>query len=202
MGEIMNEEDYLENASIFAAHIVVALDCLEEARAMNRIFSQEKYQSHLKTAPNFFKTAYHAMLYRFQMEVALLFEENSNVISFLQFKNQLAQDHIIGKEQIEKFKSAYKDSKAVLGDISKKRNKYLAHLDKQYFNAPGPFIYYDMVDFDKLESLLRCMLYICNYVIMMSTKKGIARIQTTRNGDDFVKLFGYLTKDEEKEDRL
>lgn len=72
--------EYVKDASIFAQHIIIALDCLEEARAMQSIFSQEKYESQYKIAPHFYSTTYHALLFQCQMEIAKLFDEGGRCV--------------------------------------------------------------------------------------------------------------------------
>ena len=183
--------EYAKDASIFAQHIIIALDCLEEARAMQSIFWQEKYESQYKIAPHFYSTAYHALLFRCQVEIAKLFDENS--YRFAQFKNDLCRAKEIELSDCEEYtlreKIADKDLKA----IRNRRNKVLAHSDKEYFNNPKELFDNEPVNLETIKPLLLTMLKICNRVIFNSSEYGPANLYSTYNGDDFVKLFGVKT---------
>lgn len=96
----LTEESTYQDACIFAQHIVIAIDCLDQSRAMDKIFSDPEFSSRYKDAPHFFRTAYHAMRFRFEIEVDKLFDPKSK--SFGSFKNRLIQNNMKKNSILEK----------------------------------------------------------------------------------------------------
>ena len=185
----------VKDALIFAQHIIIALDCLEEARAMQSIFSQEKYESQYKIAPHFYSTAYHAMLFQCQMEIAKLFDEGGHgaPYTFDRFKNKLCKSNEIGPSYIENYKLKKRIADKDLQAIKSRRNGYLAHSDEKYFDKPQILFSNEPVNSEAIKSLLLAMLTICNRVIFNSADYGPVHLYSTYNGDDFVKIFGCKT---------
>lgn len=191
-------DEYAERASMFAQRIVVALDCLEEARAMQKIFVQEKFRTQYQTAPHFYLTAYFAMLFRFQVDVAKLFDNKTGTYSFECFKNELARAGKIKTQDAYEFKHKKDIADDDLTELRKRRNTFFAHTDKKYFNDPQCVFRNHPVSFDNIKQLLQIMLKICNQVIWDSSQHGSPCLYSTYNGDDFVKLFGYTTQSEKE----
>jgi len=75
----LTKESVYQDARIFAQHIVIAIDCLDQSRAMVKIFCDPKFSSRYKDAPHFFRTAYHAMRFRFEIEIDKLFDTKSKL---------------------------------------------------------------------------------------------------------------------------
>lgn len=189
----MNDK-FFDYANIFAQHIIKALDCLHEYNAMNTVFEQEENLKQFNIAPHFFLTAYHAMLFRFEIEVCKLFDENS--YSFNNFKNSLIKNNIIQKNEVEKYVVAYNVARNDIKEILNKRNKLNAHSDKDVFLTPDIYAEEHSYKSSNVNRLLYEMLWICNLTIQRQTTDGIPQIKGTDNGDDFLKLFGYETEAE------
>ena len=85
----MKETAY-QDACIFAQHIVVAVDCMDQSRAMNKMFCNPSFSANYRIAPHFFRTAYHALRFRFEIEVSKLFDQKGK--SFDSFKNDLVRN--------------------------------------------------------------------------------------------------------------
>lgn len=191
---------YLEDAYIFAQHIVIALDCLGECKAMNRIFTGE-HKHEYKKAPHFYRTAHQAMIYRFQMEVAKLFDDDNKAKTFDEYKNLLFKNNVLSSSLSAEYKTLKKQADASLCEIKNLRNKILAHSDKEFFNTHDTFAEQHQYDIDAIEKLLKNMLCICNHVILKFTKEAPAPLFSVYNNDDFVKLFGYTTEAERELER-
>lgn len=184
------------DACIFAQHIVIALDCLDECRAMNKIFTSSQHKDQYRVARHFYRTAYHAMRYRFHMEVAKLFDSHRDSEKFDHFKNRVYRAGLIDITDKSKYSELKGNAQKDIEVIKDRRNKIYAHSDKSVFNEPDQYLDEHPFDEEVIETLLHTMLYICNKVIIHLTKDIPAQLFSTNNGDDFVKLFGYETKSE------
>jgi len=184
--------DLFADARIFAQHIVIALDCINECKAMNQIFGEEKLTDLYKTAPVFFKTAYQAMRFRYQIETVTLFDNKG--CNFDEFKNSVSKKKLISPQYIEHYRQCRKIAEGELNNLHSRRNKVLAHSDREFFSTPDIFIEENPVDVQKIKALLLSMLKICNAVILHCTENGSAQLHSTAFGDDFVKLIGRKTE--------
>lgn len=194
----MTEESTYQDACIFAQHIVIAIDCLDQSRAMDKIFSDPEFSSRYKDAPHFFRTAYHAMRFRFEIEVDKLFDPKSK--SFGSFKNRLIQNNMFSGEAAIAYKNAKQGAQKDLKQIHMRRNKIQAHSDVEAFNNPDVFSDEHPFCWDTVRKLLICMLNICNQVIFTYTKEGLSQPYGIGNSDDFVRLSGCET-DFDKQNR-
>lgn len=191
-------DQYMDDARMFAQHIVVALDCLSQVQAMDQIFGQKKHQVDYRKAPHFYRTAYHAMLYRFQMEVIKLFDKDGDSYTFPEFKNILYKNGLLTHQMGDDYEMCHKIAKKDIGAIRTRRNKDLAHPDKEWFNRPEQLYNENPLNFDRIDKLLQVMLLICDKILLQNSEYGPAQLYSTYNGDDFVKLFGYETRDEKE----
>lgn len=184
-------EQLLSDANIFAQHIVIAVDCLDQTRAMDKIFSSPEHSIQYKVAPYFYRTAFHAMRFRLEIEVAKLLDQHGK--SFDSFKNHLSRNGLIAAADLEKYNECLHKAQRDLRSIKNRRNKIHAHSDADYFNAPDIFSEEHPVNWNCVRELLLIMLHICNGVILRLTQEGIAPLRGIGNSDDFVRLFGYET---------
>ena len=187
----MNEH-LLSDADIFAQHIVIAIDCLDQSRAMDRIFRDPKHSGNFKDAPHFYRTAFWAMKYRFEIEVYKLFDKKGK--SFDNFKNLLTQNGLLSSSNAQLYKKRRSDAQCDLTAINNRRNKIRAHSDSEYFNNPSCLEDQNPIDYDCIRELLMIMLSICNGVILRLTDDVPANLHGIGNSDDFVRLFGYETE--------
>ncbi len=194
----LTKESVYQDARIFAQHIVIAIDCLDQSRAMVKIFCDPKFSSRYKDASHFFRTAYHAMRFRFEIEIDKLFDTKSK--SFDSFKNHLIQNNMLSNEAAIAYKNAKREAKRDLKQIHTRRNKIQAHSDAKTFNDPDVFSEEHPFCEDNVRKLLICMLNICNRIIFTYTEIGIAQLYGLGNSDDFVRLFGCET-DFDKQNR-
>lgn len=196
----MTKEVAFQNAHIFAQHIVIAIDCMDQSCAMDKIFRDPRFSSKYKIAPYFFRTTYHALRFRFEIEVSKLFDQKSK--SFDSFKNGLVHDKLISAKET----MAYKDAKQIAhGDLSQirtRRNKIHAHSDSEVFDNPDIFSDEHPFCWENVRKLLICMLEICNLVIFKYTEEGIAQTYGIGNSDDFTRLFGCETEFEKHYNKL
>lgn len=187
--------ELLLEAHILADHIVNAMDCIGQVEAMHLIFSMEQHKDFYKKAPHFFLTARNAMVYRFQLEVAKLFDTDSDTIAFPPFKDAIARGKHIGKNFLTRYKTLYKQTKSSINNIQLRRNKMLAHAN---YNASHDILSFQKelpFDLDQMKELLLTMLEICNKVIQKYTN-GAIELHAYFGNDDFVRLFGYETEAE------
>lgn len=189
-------EKLFDDACIFAQHIVAALDCLGECRAMNQIFTSPQHKDQYPVARHFYRTAYFAMRFRFHMEVAKLFDSDSHSESFPNFKNRAYHAGLIDATDKSKYSELKGNAQKDIDVIEERRNKIYAHSDKCVFNEPDQYLDEHPFDDKTIETLLYTMLFICNKVIIHLTKDIPARLFSADNNDDFIKLFGYETKSE------
>lgn len=185
-------EQLMVDADIFAQHIVIAVDCLDQTRAMDKIFSNPEYSAQYRVAPHFYRTAFHAMRYRLEMEIDKLFDQKSK--SFDSFKNNLSRNKLIADPEAEKYKECKHKAQGDLRAISDRRNKIHAHSDAGCFNNPDTFAEEHPVNWDCVRELLLIMLHICNGVILHLAQEGPAPLRGIGNSDDFIRLFGYETE--------
>lgn len=193
--EITKEATYKE-AHIFAQRIVIAINCMDQSCAMDRVFSDPQFSPKYKIAPHFFRTAYHALRYRFEIEVNKLFEQKSK--SFDNFKNQLSQISLIRSVDEEAYKRAKQIAKKDLEEIRIRRNKIHAHSDAETFCDPDIFSKQHPICMDVIRALLISMLNICNWVILCDTSTTLPQLYDFGNSDDFVRLFGCKTESEKQ----
>lgn len=195
----MTKKVAFQNAHIFAQHIVTAIDCMDQSCAMDKIFRNPRFSSKYKIAPYFFRTTYHALRFRFEIEVSKLFDQKSK--SFDSFKNGLVHDSLISAKET----TAYKDAKQIacgdLKQIRTRRNKIHAHSDSGVFDNPDIFSDEHLFCWENVRKLLICMLEICNWVILKYTEEGTAQIYGIGNSDDFIRLFGCETEFEKQVDK-
>lgn len=205
----LTKTQLLSESRIFAQHIVIAIDCLDQSCAMDKIFTDSKHAAEFKAAPYFYRTAYHAMRFRFELEVNKLFDQESR--SFDSFKNDLSNyeknsqqeaasftnglssGKRILQQKAVSFKLAYKLAENDINVIRNRRNKIHAHSDANCFNDPDLFSEAHPFNRENIRKLLLSMLDLCNAVILCYTEEGIAQLHGIGNSDDFVKLFGYET---------
>lgn len=187
----LTKTQLLSDSRIFAQHIVIAIDCLDQSCAMDKIFTDPKHAAEFKAAPHFYRTAYHAMRFRFELEVNKLFDQESR--SFDSFKNDLSNYEKNFQQEAASFKLAYKLAENDINVIRNRRNKIHAHSDADCFNDPDLFSEAHPFNQKNIRKLLLSMLGLCNAVILCYTEEGIAQLHGIGNSDDFVKLFGYET---------
>lgn len=196
--ELSTESLYAE-ANIFAQHIVIAIDCLDQSHAMSKIFCDPRFSSRSKDAPHFFWTAYNAMRFRFEIEVNKLFDQNKKSKSFDLFKDFLAQNNIVSPDYLAAYKNAKRAAKKDIDQIHVRRNQIHAHTDIKTFYNPDTFSEEHPFHGESIRKLLICMLNLCNMVIFNHTKVGAAQLYGISNSDDFVKLFGCETESDKRD---
>lgn len=186
--------ELLAETFLFGTNIVIALDCYHEAQAMDSILSDKQHGDLYKKAPHFFLTAHQAMLYRFNMEVAKMFEENGKVKNWFEYKNTIIRGNFLAKNSFSAFQTNFAKANASINAISKRRNKFLAHSDRDTWNNSKAVIEENPVDYQAVEALLYSMLEICNKIQMRYDEGGPVHLFSDGNSDDFVRLVGMRTK--------
>lgn len=196
----LTKEIACQDARIFAQHIVIAVDCMDQSSAMDRIFRDSRFSSTYRVAPHFFRTTYHALRFRFEVEVSKLFDQNGK--SFDSFKNDLIHNNIIPAKETTAYKNARQVAQKDLSQIHKRRNKIHAHSDSEVFGNPDVFSEENPFCWDNIRKLLIHMLYICNLTIFKYTEAGVAQTYGISNSDDFVRLFDCKTAFEKQCDKI
>ncbi len=188
----MQGEVAYQDAHIFAQHIVIAIECMNQSCAMDRVFSDPECSSSYKIAPRFFRTTYHALRFRFEIEVSKLFDQKGK--SFDSFKNELTQNNLLRLDFAEAYKNAKQTAQKDIEQIRVRRNKIHAHSDIETFRNPDIFSEEHPFDWESIRKLLFSMLNICNWIILTQTKAEIPQLYGADNSDDFVRLFGCETE--------
>lgn len=185
------EKLYIE-AQIYAEHIINALDCIGEVQAMHQVFKNGQHEDILKTAPHYFITARQAMVYRYQIEVAKLFDSRRDSLDFSRFMKSINSGNYIPQSLSDRFKERDSESKECLKAIKNRRNKILAHADVAHAKDIVTYQKEQTFELEKVQALLFTMLEVCNTLIITYSKTP-ADMYSYANNDDFLRLFGLET---------
>ena len=190
MKKTISEEIFFE-AQKHAECIIEALDCINEVDAMYQIFGNDKHKDAFKKAPHFFTTVRQAMVYLYHIDISKLFDSDTNVLSFIKFINFLQKEGYVKREAYINYKMHYRRAKADIDAIKSRRNKILAHTDREHAFNIHTFQKEHGFNLKRVNDLLAVMLDICNSVIFYySNADGPAELYSTIFCDDFVQLFG------------
>ncbi len=187
--------DLVIESQILGEHIVNSLDCIGQVSAMHRICSMEKYRETYKTAAHFFVTAEQAMVYRYQIEIAKLFDNHGDTIGFSRFKNAISAGKHLDNRYIEKYRAQHKLAEASINSILERRNNILAHANYAISHDIATYQREHNLDIKQLKKLLEIMLEICNAVIIKYSD-GVPELFSYAGNDDFLRLFGIETEAE------
>lgn len=151
-------DELIRKARVFQWIIINIILCIDEVIAISKI---DEELINAKKASEFLYAAQNAMVYRYTMEIAKLFDSESKSVNFSSFKNELAQEGF-KSENLEKYKEKIKKYKNDIKSIKKRRHKILAHNDLEYFYDIKKCNCDYRLDLSNILDLMRTMLMICN----------------------------------------
>ena len=110
--------------------------------------------------------------------------------NFDHFKNLLCKEKAITDKMRDDYLEARRAAQNDIDAIRNRRNKVLAHSDREHFDNPDIFLENEPVDFEVIDKLLENMLAICQIVIIQSKEYAFSHIYISDSEGDFVRLFG------------
>lgn len=142
------------------------------------------------------------MLYRFNMEVAKMFDNDGKSKTWREYKNAINRNNFLSKESFSDYLAAFSKAKSSIEAIINRRNKFLAHSDGRMWVDSNAVISENPIDYEDVEALLYSMMEICNRIVLIYSEDRPANLFSDNQGDDFVRLFGMKTLGEVEAEKL